>query len=104
MSDAIHSPTVAAPFPHARISEPVEQATDLFSDYCTSKERARDAAEYLALEDLTGRLSGCSRRSTISTRVIVDRQDKTLASGAEPTSCWAGWSPNSRKDADASTP
>ena len=54
MPDAIHSPTVAPPFPHARISELVEQAGDLFSDYCTSKERARDAAEYLAFEDLTG--------------------------------------------------
>ena len=51
MPDAIHSPTVAPPFPHARISELVEQAGDLFSDYCTSKERARDAAEYLAFED-----------------------------------------------------
>lgn len=54
MPDAIHSSTVAPPFPHARISELVEHVADLFSDYCTSKERARDTAEYLALEDLTG--------------------------------------------------
>ena len=91
MSDAIHSPTVAAPFPHARIAELVEQAADLFSDYCTSKERARDAAEYLTLEDLTGTFERLFQAlNHLDPRHRGPPGQRPWQSGAEPTSCWAG--------------
>jgi hypothetical protein len=73
MSDAIHSPTVAA--------------------------------EYLALEDLTGTFERLFQAlKHLDPRHRGPPGQRPWQSGAEPTSCWAGWSPNSRKDADASTP